>query len=241
VVHDGSAPPNPNQGHQPVASPHADAPKSVEQHQPVAPPRGDAPPPPPFIGLTGAIAAGKSEALSALARLGAATLSTDELAHELLDDPEMRTRLAERWGDEVVVNGRVDRDRIGEIVFGSPEELAWLESVLHPLVGLRVAEWRSELPPDTALAVVEVPLLFEAGLEGAFDATVCVIAADGTRARRAAERGTELLEGRSDRQLSQDEKAARATHVIRNDGSLEELEHRLELLLPALTGIRGTA
>jgi dephospho-CoA kinase len=224
VVPDGSAPPDPDQRHQPVASPHGDASPSV-----------------PFIGLTGAIAAGKSEALGAFARLGAATLSTDELAHDLLDDAEMRTRLAERWGDEVVVNGRVDRDRVGEIVFGSPEELAWLESVLHPLVGLRVAEWRSELPPDTALAVVEVPLLFEAGLEGAFDATVCVIAADGTRARRAGERGTELLEGRSDRQLSQDEKAARATHVIRNDGSLEELERRLELLLPALTGIRGTA
>jgi dephospho-CoA kinase len=220
VVHDADAPPNPDQRHQPVASPGGDT--------------------PPFVGLTGAIAAGKSEALSALARLGAATLSTDELAHELLDDPEMRTRLAERWGDEVVVNESVDRDRVGEIVFGSPEELAWLESVLHPLVGLRVADWRAELPPDTALAVVEVPLLFEAGLEGAFDATVCVIAADGTRARRAGERGTELLEGRSDRQLSQDEKAARATHVIRNDGSLEELEHRLELLLPALTGIRGT-
>jgi dephospho-CoA kinase len=224
VVPDGSAPPDPDQRHQPVASPHGDASPSV-----------------PFIGLTGAIAAGKSEALGAFARLGAATLSTDELAHDLLDDAEMRTRLAERWGDEVVVNGRVDRDRVGEIVFGSPEELAWLESVLHPLVGLRVAGWRSELPPDTALAVVEVPLLFEAGLEGAFDATVCVIAADETRARRAGERGTELLEGRSDRQLSQDEKAARATHVIRNDGSLEELERRLELLLPALTGIRGTA
>ena len=103
---------------------------------------------------------------------------------------------------------------VGEIVFERPEELAWLESVLHPLVGRRVADWRAELPPDTPLAVVEVPLLFETGLEAAFDATVCVIAADGIRARRAGERGTELLEGRSDRQLSQEEKAARATHVI---------------------------
>jgi dephospho-CoA kinase len=202
---------------------------------------GSAPPnPPPFIGLTGAIASGKSEALSAFARLGAATLSTDELAHELLDDPEVHTRLAERWG-ECVVDGHVNRDRVGEIVFGSPEELSWLESVLHPLVGLRVAEWRAQLPPDTSLAVVEVPLLFETGLEAAFDATVCVIAADATRARRAGERGTELLEGRSDRQLSQEEKAARATHVISNDGSLEELERQVELLIPALTRTRGEA
>jgi dephospho-CoA kinase len=202
--------------------------------------RSAPPNPPPFIGLTGAIASGKSEALSAFERLGAATLSTDELAHELLDDPEMRTRLAERWGGRVV-DVHVNRDLVGEIVFGSPEELSWLESVLHPLVGLRVAEWRAQLPPDTSVAVVEVPLLFETGLEAAFDATVCVIAADGIRARRAGERGTELLEGRSDRQLSQEEKAARATHVIRNDGSLEELEREVELLIPALTRIRGEA
>jgi dephospho-CoA kinase len=215
-----------------------DAPKSGELHQPVASPNGDAP---PFIGLTGSIAAGKSEALSAFGRLGAATLSTDELAHELLDDPEMRTRLAARWGEGVVIDDRVDRDRVGEIVFESPEELSWLESVLHPLVGVRVAEWRAQLPPDTPIAVVEVPLLFETGLEAAFDATVSVIAQDGTRARRARERGTELLEGRSDRQLPQEEKAARATHVIRNDGSLEDLERQIEFLIPALTGLRGAS
>jgi dephospho-CoA kinase len=196
---------------------------------------------PPFVGLTGAIAAGKSEALSAFARLGSATLSTDALAHELLDDAEMRTRLADRWGEGVVADGRVDRDRVGGIVFERPEELAWLESVLHPLVGVRVAEWRTALPPDTPLAVVEVPLLFEAGLDAAFDATVCVIATNDIRARRAGERGTELLEGRSDRQLSQEEKAARATHVIQNDGSLEDLGRQVESLVPALTRLRGAA
>jgi len=236
---DGDAPPKPHQPHQPVAPPDGDAPpKPVERHQPVAPPDGDAP---PFVGLTGGIAAGKSEALRAFARLGAATLSTDELAHELLDDPQMRTRLAERWGERVVTDGAVDRKRVGEIVFESPEELAWLESVLHPLVGLRVAEWRAQVPTARPLAVVEVPLLFEAGLEDVFDATVSVIAAEGTRARRAAERGTELLEGRSDRQLSQEEKAARATHVIRNDGTLDELERQVESIVAVLTGTRGAA
>jgi dephospho-CoA kinase len=194
---------------------------------------------PPFIGLTGAIAAGKSEALSAFARQGAATLSTDELGHELLDDPKMRSRLAERWGEGVVPGGRVDRDRVGEIVFESPEELAWLESVLHPLVGLRVAEWRGRLPADTSVAVVEVPLLFESGLDAAFDATVCVIAANDTRATRAGERGTELVAERSNRQLSQEEKAARATHVLRNDGSLEELEREVESLLRVLREVQA--
>jgi dephospho-CoA kinase len=197
---------------------------------------------PAFIGLTGGIAAGKSETLAAFERLGAATLSTDAVTHELLGTREVGARLVERWGDEVMVDGAAARDRIGAIVFERPDELAWLESVLHPLVGRRIVEWRQGLAPDTSLAVVEVPLLFEAGLEAAFDATVCVVAPDELRRTRAGDRGTELLEGRSDRQLSQEEKAARATHVITNDGSLADLEAQVARLAPALaTSAQGAA
>jgi dephospho-CoA kinase len=199
-----------------------------------------APPPdnnrhrPVFVGLTGAVASGKSEALAAFARLGAATLSSDAVTHELLDSPEVREQLVERWGEAVLVDGRVERARVGEIVFGRPDQLAWLESVLHPLVGERVVEWGRSLPAATPIAVVEVPLLFEVGMEGVFDATVCVVADDSIRAARAGDRGTELLEARSGRQLSQDEKATRATHVISNNGSLAELEDQVGRLMPAL-------
>jgi dephospho-CoA kinase len=199
-----------------------------------------APPPtaPNFIGLTGSVAAGKSEALAAFGRLGAATLSSDAVTHELLGTPEVRARLVDRWGEGVVPGGDVARERVGEIVFGRQEELAWLESLLHPLVGRRVAEWRQGLPPDTSLAVVEVPLLFETGLESVFDATVSVVAPADMRATRAGARGTELVEGRSARQLSQEEKAARATHVIENDGSLEELERKVARLMSMLVARR---
>ena len=159
------------------------------------------------------------------------------MTHELLGTPEVREQLVERWGEAVLVDGEVERAEVGEIVFGRPDELAWLESVLHPLVGERILEWRQSLPAETPLAVVEVPLLFETGMEGAFDATVCVVADDSIRAARAGDRGTELLEGRSGRQLSQDEKAARATHVISNDGSLAELEEQVARLMPALTAL----
>ena len=198
-------------------------------------------PAPAFVGLTGTVGAGKSETLAAFGRLGAAILSTDAVAHELLDNPEVHRRLVERWGDEVQADGRVDRGRVGGIVFARPEELAWLESVLHPLVARRVAEWRQTLRAQPPLAVVEVPLLLEAGMEAAFDATVCVIAAEETRRARARERGTELLAARSGRQLSQDEKAARATHVIRNDGSLAELEQQVARLMPVLAALAAGA
>ncbi|MGZ5308573.1 MAG: dephospho-CoA kinase [Solirubrobacterales bacterium] len=189
-----------------------------------------------FIGLTGGIGAGKSEALAALGRLGAKTLSTDAVTHELLGSEQLRDLLVERWGDEVAPGGVVDRDQVARIVFERPEELAFLESELHPGVGQRVLEWRSSLDPATEVAVVEVPLLFEAGMEGAFDAVIAVIADDAVREQRLAERDNAGLAGRSERQLGQPEKADRADYVVRNDGSLEDLERELAGVLERVGG-----
>ena len=181
-----------------------------------------------FVGLTGGIGAGKSETLAAFERFGAATLSTDRVTHELLGDDEVRAALTEHWGEQVAPNGTVDRNRVGEIVFGNPDELAWLESVLHPRVGVHVFQWRENLDPEIGVAVVEVPLLFEAAMEDVFDATVAVIASDPIREERLRERGQAGLEGREERQLDQDEKGRKADHVIRNEGSIEELESKVK-------------
>jgi dephospho-CoA kinase len=189
-----------------------------------------------FVGLTGGIGAGKSEALAAFERLGAATLSTDRVAHDLLDDEGVRSALIERWGVKVAPDGSVDRDLVGEIVFNDPEQLAWLESVTHPRVGAHVLEWRQSLDPGVKVAVVEVPLLFEAVMEDAFDATVAVVAADELRDARLRERGQGGLEGREARQLDQEEKARRADHVIRNDASLQELESEVKRVIEQLCG-----
>jgi dephospho-CoA kinase len=192
----------------------------------------------PVVGLTGAIAAGKSEALAAFGRHGAATLSADAVVHELLATARVRDLLVGRWGDEVAADGAVDRGRVGAIVFERPEELRWLESTLHPLVGERIAAWLAELDPEARLAVIEVPLLFETGMEAMFEATVCVVAPDALRVERAGVRGIGELEGRSERQLSQDEKAARATYVVRNNGDLAELDRRIGELVAELTTAR---
>ncbi len=186
----------------------------------------------PFIGLTGAVAAGKSEALAAFERLGAATLSSDAIVHQLLGEERVRDLLAGRWGPEVAPDGVVDRGKVGAIVFADPAELAWLERTLHPLVAERTAQWREALPPETPAAVLEVPLLFETGMEKLFDATVAIVAPDELRAERAGARGTSELEARSARQLSQEEKASRATYVVSNAGTLEDLEASLGAILP---------
>ena len=189
-----------------------------------------------FIGLTGGIGAGKSEALEAFERAGAATLSTDRVAHDLLDRDDVRELLLERWGPEVAPEDAVDRARVAEIVFERPDELRWLESQTHPRVGEAVMKWRQELGSEVGVAVVEVPLLFEAAMEGAFDATVAVIADDATREQRLAERGQPGLRGREQRQLDQDEKARRADHVIRNDGRLEDLSDEVRRVIAEVAG-----
>jgi dephospho-CoA kinase len=189
------------------------------------------------IGLTGGIAAGKSEALAAFGRLGAATLSSDAVVHDLLEGEPLRAEMVERWGPEVAPEGApTDRGAIGGIVFADPEQLTWLESKLHPAVGAETARWIAALPAETEFAVIEVPLLFEGGRESAFDTTVSIVAAEGVRRERAAARGHALVDAREARQLTQDEKAERAEHVIVNDGSVEDLEEALSALLAKLRG-----
>lgn len=189
---------------------------------------------PPFIGLTGGMGAGKSEALRALERLGAATLSTDSVVHDLLERDEVRDELVARFGEQVAPGGRIDRNAVATLVFEQPDERKWLEGVLWPRVGARVDSWRREMSarnPAPRALVVEVPLLFEAGMDGVFDHTIAVVADEEIRAARAADRGHAALESRADRQLSQEEKSERAEYVVQNDGDLSELEGTLSELL----------
>jgi dephospho-CoA kinase len=191
----------------------------------------------PFVGLTGGLGAGKSEALRALADLGAATLSTDEVVHELLASDELREIVVARLGDEVAPDGRLDRTLIAERVFADEEGRKWLEGELWPRVGRRMWHWRQEveaLDPAPPAAVVEVPLLFESGLEDGFDATIAVVADEALRQERAGTRGHAAVAERTGRQLSQEEKAQRADFEVRNDGTLVDLRESLSRVLARL-------
>ena len=197
---------------------------------------------PPFVGLTGGIGAGKSEALAALERLGAATLSADAVVHALYEEPEMVALVRERWGDEVIAaDGTVDRGAVARHAFASDEERGWLESQLWPRVGERMGAWvteqagRGRAGAGPRALVVEVPLLFESGLDRGYEATIAVVADEDARAERAAARGHEAVDERTKRQLTQEEKAQRATYVVRNDSTLEALEERLSEVLETLT------
>lgn len=194
----------------------------------------------PFVGLTGGMGSGKSTALAALARLGAATISSDEIVHELYAGADVRDAVVARFGEGVAPGGGpVDRAALAQAAFATPEGREWLERLIWPRVGARVAQWLAQAraaQPRPRAAVVEVPLLFEADQQSIYDATIAVVADERVRRERAAGRGHELLDERVARQLPQEEKAARATYVVRNDGSLDELQAHLSEVLGKLEG-----
>lgn len=143
----------------------------------------------------------------------------------------------ERWGQDVAPGGEVDRSAVAARAFATPADRAWLEGMIWPRVGQRVAgfiERGRAIEPAPRALVVETPLLFEAGMESIYDATIAVIASEELRAERARARGHAALDERNARQLSQDEKAARATYTVVNDGSPDDLERALSEVLVKL-------
>jgi dephospho-CoA kinase len=215
----------------------------VTPRQATLPPsRADAPiemtrPAVPFVGLTGGMGAGKSTALEALRELGAEVISSDAVVHELYASDELRDAVVARFGPEVAPGGVVDRAAVARHAFATDEDRKWLEGLVWPLVGARVAAWLEAaraLTPAPPAAIVEVPLLFEAGLEPIYDATIAVIAEEPVRHERAAARGHAAVDERAARQLSQDEKAQRATFSVVNAGTIAELEQELSALLEKL-------
>jgi dephospho-CoA kinase len=188
------------------------------------------------VAITGGIGAGKSEALAAFARHGAAVISSDEIVHRLLsEDDDVRAQLVERFGKEVIDDeGGVDRGKIAEIVFADAEALEWLESLLHPLVVQEYMGWRERLaegedpPPVTA---TEVPLLYEVGGQDRFDVVVVVTAPPEVRSGR-----TDVdTEDREPRLLPDSVKVAQADFAYVNDGSLDELDDFVESVVRELT------
>jgi dephospho-CoA kinase len=190
---------------------------------------------PVAVAITGGIGAGKSEALAAFARRGAATVSSDEIVHELLRREDVREAVRERLGNGVVgLDGHLDRGAIGSVVFGDPEALAWLEQLLHPLVSAEYLNWREQLaalPHPPRVCVTEIPLLYEVGAENRFDRVVVITAPDDVR----RERSEMAVDEREQRLLPDEEKITRADFAYVNSGSLEELEGFVGSVMDDLT------
>ncbi|HKA27505.1 MAG TPA: dephospho-CoA kinase [Gaiellaceae bacterium] len=181
---------------------------------------------PVAVAITGGIGAGKSEALQAFARHGAATISSDDIVHRLLrEDEDVRAALIQRFGTGILDDaGNVDRAAISRIVFDDREALAWLEELLHPRVVAEYLAWRealAALPDPPAVSATEVPLLYEVGGEERFDAVVAITAPEDVRRKRSR---VSSPEQRETRLIADDEKAARADFSYVNDGTRQQLD-----------------
>jgi dephospho-CoA kinase len=190
---------------------------------------------PVAVAITGGIGAGKSEALRAFARNGAATVSSDEIVHHLLRRPEVKREIVARLGNGVVApGGEIDRGALGTVVFNDREALEWLEALLHPLVAAEYLQWRDQLAElDNAprVCVTEVPLLYETGGDARFDKVVVITAP--TKLRRA--RSEMATEGRESRLIPDAEKVKRADFSYRNTGSMEELDAFVKSVMAELS------
>jgi dephospho-CoA kinase len=175
------------------------------------------------VAITGGLGAGKSTALDAFRAHGAATVSSDEIVHHLLaTDDQVRDAVRAKLGDGTLTDGRPDRAKIAQAVFGDPELLAWLEGLLHPLVSREYLTWREQLaqldePP--AVCVTEVPLLFEVGAEERFDKVVVVTAPTALREQRRRV----ARDDRDSRLLPDREKVSRADFHYVNRGTFDDL------------------
>jgi dephospho-CoA kinase len=181
---------------------------------------------PVSVAITGGIGAGKSEALKAFARHGAAVVSSDEIVHHLLGtDPDVKRELVGRFGHGIVDpdSGAIDRAAVASIVFDDAEALAFLEGVLHPRVAAEYLRWRDGLarledpPPVT---VTEVPLLYETGGDERFDKVVVITAPRRLRDARTNGRSS----GREQRLIDDREKVKRADWSYVNTGGIDELD-----------------
>ena len=197
-----------------------------------------------LIGLLGGVASGKSFVARQLAEWGAGVLDADRAAHEVLREPATEQAARARWGERVFgLDGRIDRSKLAQVVFPTlPEgvkERAYLEKLIHPEVGRRLrAEARRLAEGGTLAAVLDAPLLLEAGWDNLCSSLLFVDAPRSVRVARALARGwtEEDFSAREGAQESLDSKRMRADVVVDNSGTPEETRAQIERFWHSLVG-----
>lgn len=192
-----------------------------------------------ILGLTGGMGGGKSTAARFFVEAGFRLVDSDRIVRdELLTSPEVIARIASRFPTVVDSENRIQRPELAQQVFANDANRLWLEELLHPLVYER---WRRlfETAPE-ANWIVEVPLLFEQGLENWFDFIVCVSTSSANQLARLTERGIpqSLAGQRISKQLPLAQKLEKADFVLSNDGTPEALRLQVNHLAAWLSGAR---
>ncbi|MEY2876818.1 MAG: hypothetical protein RLZ24_245 [Actinomycetota bacterium] len=184
------------------------------------------------VGLTGGIGAGKSTVAQFFAELGALVIDADQLARMAIErGSDGFADVMLRFGDEVIVNGDIDRKKLAEIVFSDPQARKDLEAIIHPRVQALFAEAVADLDIDDIL-IYEIPLLVETGAAAKFDYIITVESDIELRMARLLKKGLYIsqIEKRMASQVTPEAREAIADKVIRNDGDEDSLLRQVENL-----------
>ncbi len=186
------------------------------------------------LGLVGGIASGKSTVAHELAQLGAAVLDADRAAHGVINLPEVRQLLRDRWGDGVVLpTGHIDRAAVAERVFAADaaQELAFLQETLHPRIRQDFAQRLAQLE-DTPVAVIDAPLLLEAGWQDLCHSLIFVACPLDERRERALRRGwtADQFVAREAAQMPIDQKRQAADYILQTGASSPALPQQIRTL-----------
>jgi len=210
----------------------------ADPHGPSGRPRPFRPARPVVIGITGGVAAGKSAVASMFAARGLRHVDADAHARAVSAEPAVLAALAAEFGPAVVPDGALDRAAMARIAFADSAARARLEAILHPRIRAAVLKELAAAKAEGSSVLLDAPLLLENGLDAVCDCIVFVAASLATRATRAAARGWDAAElaRREAAQKPLAEKAARADHVLDNDGPLAATERQVRDLLDQLAG-----
>jgi len=186
--------------------------------------------------LTGGIATGKSSVIELLSRSGFRVIDADKVAHEVLD--EQSHKISELFGEHFVNDGKVDRKRLGSMVFSDPEKRKVLESLLHPVIYTKIAALSDTLDKRAEPYIVDIPLFYERG-RYAIEDVIVVYATKEQQLERLMQRDEHSKEealARIESQIDIRQKRDNATHVIDNTGNLKQLEFETERIKNKILG-----
>lgn len=189
-----------------------------------------------LIGLTGGIGSGKSTVSARLADLGARVIDADAITREVQQPgTEVFAAIVERFGDGVVAaDGTLDRPALAAIVFADPDELKALNDIVHPAVGVEIAERLAEAADTDDVVVLDVPLLVESGRSDMAAMVVVDLDPDVAVRRLVEHRGftEEDARARISRQASREDRLAKADRVLDNSGSVDDLLAQVDAAWP---------
>lgn len=190
-----------------------------------------------ILGLTGGIACGKTTISNIFKQLGVKVIDADKVAREVIELPEIADEIKKNYGNDIFINGKLDRKKLREIIFNDKEKIMKLNTIIHPKVIDIFKEEYNKNKFSDEIIVFDIPLLFEVGLEKYCNKTIVVYVNEEIQIKRVMERDNssrELAKKIIDAQMALFEKVKMADYAIENNSTVNELEKKVKNIIESI-------